>query len=250
MSSLSTKVNGSVWPNAKYAFPALAVVLGLLLPSLPAFSQGNAGRILGSVSDQSGGAVAGAVITIKDVERGITRSLISDDAGQYAAPNLLPSKYTVQAEAKGFKSIEHSGLLLEVGQDLRVDLTLQPGEQTERVVVSAEVPVLNTTSATLGGTFTNQAINDLPLNGRNYQNLLTLRPGVIIYPGGGGWSQSANDIRPEDNTYIVDGLTDDEPFSALTVLNAPGLVGDAVTVIPIDAIQEFTTVQNPKAEFG
>jgi len=241
---------GRVWSTTMHVFRALAVVLAAILASLPAFSQGNAGRILGSVSDQSGGAVAGAAITIKDVERGITRSLIADDAGQYAAPNLLPGKYSVRVEAKGFKSVEHSDLLLEVGQDLRLDLTLQPGEQTERVVVSAEIPTLTTTNATLGGTFSNQTINDLPLNGRNYQNLLTLRPGVMIYPGGGGWSQSANDIRPEDNTYIVDGLTDDEPFSALSVLNAPGLVGDAVTVIPIDAIQEFTTVQNPKAEYG
>jgi hypothetical protein len=250
MSSLRIRVNGWVWPSAKRPLQVLSAVLGLLLPCLPAFSQGNAGRILGSISDQSGGSVAGAAVTIKDVERGIIRSLIADDAGQYSAPNLLPGKYTVRVEANGFKSVEHSDLLLEVGQDLRVDLTLQPGEQTERVVVSAEIPALDTTNATVGGTFTNQTINDLPLNGRNYQNLLTLRPGVMIYPGGGGWSQSANDIRPEDNTFIVDGLTDDEPFSAATVIGAPGLVGDAVTVIPIDAIQEFTTVQNPKAEYG
>ena len=72
----------------------------------------------------------------------------------------------------------------------------------------------------------------------------------MIYPGGGGWSQSANDLRPEANNYIVDGLTNDEPFSALSVINAPGLVGDAVTVIPIDAIQEFTTIESPKAEYG
>ena len=72
----------------------------------------------------------------------------------------------------------------------------------------------------------------------------------MIYPGGGGWSQSANDIRPEANNYIVDGLTNDEPFSALSVINAPGLVGDAVTVIPIDAIQEFTSIESPKAEYG
>jgi Carboxypeptidase regulatory-like domain/TonB dependent receptor len=228
----------------------LGVSVGVLLLCTSIYSQGNAGRILGTVTDASGGAVAGAAVRITDVQRGISRNLTSDEAGEYAAPNLLPGAYTVRAEAKGFKTVEHSGVSLEVGQDLRIDLTLQPGDQSQTVVVSGGIPLVDTTSAVLGGSFSNQAINDLPLNGRNYQNLLTLRPGVMIYPGGGGWSQSANDIRPEANNYIVDGLTNDEPFSALSVINAPGLVGDAVTVIPIDAIQEFTSIESPKAEYG
>jgi hypothetical protein len=233
-----------------YFLRVLMVVGTLFLLCAPVYAQGNAGRILGTVTDASGAAVVGATVTITDVQRGISRGLTSDSAGEYAAPNLLPGAYTVRAEARGFRTVEHSGLSLEVGQDLRVDLTLQPGEQTETVVVTEQIPLVDTTSATLGGSFSNQAINDLPLNGRDYQNLLTLRPGVMIYPGGGGWSQSANDLRPEANNYIVDGLTDDEPFSALSVINAPGLVGDAVTVIPIDAIQEFTTIESPKAEYG
>ncbi len=228
----------------------LAVSAGVLLLSASMYAQGNAGRILGTITDASGASVAGAGVRITDVQRGTTRDLTSDEAGEYNAPNLLPGAYTVRAEAKGFKATEHSGLTLEVGQDLRVDLTLQTGDQTNTVIVIGEIPLLDTTSAVVGGSFSNQAINDLPLNGRNYQNLLTLRPGVMIYPGGGGWSQSANDIRPEANNYIVDGLTNDEPFSALSVINAPGLVGDAVTVIPIDAIQEFTSIELPKAEYG
>jgi Carboxypeptidase regulatory-like domain/TonB dependent receptor len=232
------------------AIRILAISASGFLICTPIYSQGNAGRIQGTVTDSSGGAVAGASVTITDVERGISRSLTSDDAGEYTAPNLLPGAYTVRAEAKGFKKSEHSGISLEVGQDLRVDLTLQPGDQSQTVVVNAGIPIIDTTDAVVGGSFSNQAINELPLNGRNYQNLLTLRPGVMIYPGGGGWSQSANDIRPEANNYIVDGLTNDEPFSALSVINAPGLVGDAVTVIPIDAIQEFTSIESPKAEYG
>ena len=225
-----------------------SVSVGLL--SLAMFAQGNAGRILGAVTDQTGSAIVGAAVTVTDLERGISRNLVSDDAGQYFAPNLLPGMYKVRVEAKGFKSIERPNIPLEVGNDVRIDLVLPTGRVSEVVVVMDEIPLVDGTSATLGGTINNQTINDLPLNGRDYQKLLTLRPGVMIYPGGGGWDQSANGVRPESNAYIVDGMTDDEPFSALSVINAPGLVGDAVTVIPIDAIQEFNTQINAKAEYG
>ena len=246
MKSFATGVNRSV----RVTIRALGAGLCVFLLSLPAIAQGNAGRILGAVTDQTGAAVVGAAVTVTDLQRGITRNLTTDQAGQYSAPNLLPGQYKVRAEAKGFKSIERINIGLEVGNDVRIDLALPAGEISEVVQVTEEVPLVDTTSATLGGTIDNQTINDLPLNGRDYQKLLTLRPGVMIYPGGGGWDQSANGVRPESNAYIVDGMTNDEPFSALSVINAPGLTGDAVTVIPIDAIQEFNTQINPKAEYG
>ena len=240
----------SVWVDRSNAARALAMGVSLCLFSLPLFAQGNAGRILGAVTDQTGSAVVGASVTVTDLERGISRNLVTDEAGQYFAPNLLPGMYKVRVQAGGFKILERSNIQLEVGNDVRIDLVLPPGNVMEVVQVQEEVPLVDTTSATLGGTIDNQTINDLPLNGRDYQKLLTLRPGVMIYPGGGGWDQSANGVRPESNAYIVDGMTNDEPFSALSVINAPGLVGDAVTVIPIDAIQEFNTQINPKAEYG
>src|SRR5204862_7714 len=83
-----------------------------------------------------------------------------------------------------------------------------------------------TSSTTLGGTISNEIINDLPLNGRNYQNLVSLRPGTMIYPGGGPWTQSTNGIRPEDTSYIVDGITNDEAFMGLSVTNAAAVIGD------------------------
>src|SRR6202049_3048879 len=112
----------------------LAVVLG----SSQLFAQGNAGRILGGVTDQSGGAVVGATINIIDTQRNLTRTVTTDSAGEYNVPNLLPSTYTVRAAIPGFKTAERSGVMLEVNQDLRVDLTLQPGEQTEKVTVTRE----------------------------------------------------------------------------------------------------------------
>jgi len=224
--------------------------MGILLISLPLFSQANAGRILGSVTDQTGGVMAGAAVTVTDVQRGISRILTTDQAGEYAAPGLLPGTYTVRVEANGFKTSEHTGILLEVGKDIRVDLSLRPGARSDKITITGELPIVEITSATLGGTMSNQIINDLPLNGRNYQNLLPLRPGIVIYPGGGGWTQSTNGLRPDDNVYLIDGLANNEPWTGMSIVNGETLAGDASTILPLDAIHEFNTEENPRAEYG
>jgi hypothetical protein len=228
----------------------LAVVCAMLLASVAAYPQGSSGRILGVVTDQSGGNVAGATVTITDVARGVSQTLTTDSDGAYVALNLQPGTYTVRAEFKGFKTFERKNILVEVGKDVRIDAVLQPGATTETITITEEVPMVDTTSTTLGGTISNEIINDLPLNGRNYQNLISLRPGTSIYPGGGPWTQTTNGIRPEDTSFIVDGITNDEAFMGLSVTNAAAVLGDAATLIPIDAIQEFNTQVNPKAEFG
>jgi hypothetical protein len=221
-----------------------------LLAGAAAYPQGSTGRILGVVTDQSGGNVAGATVTITDVARGVSQTLATDPDGAYVAVNLLPSTYSVRAEFKGFKVFERKNILVEVGKDVRIDAVLQPGSTTETITITEEVPMVDTTSTTLGGTISNEIINDLPLNGRNYQNLLSLRPGVMVYPGGGPWTQSTNGIRPEDMGYLVDGLPNDEAFMGLSITNAAAVLGDAATILPVDAIQEFNTQVNPKAEFG
>ncbi|MGC2488729.1 MAG: hypothetical protein WA412_08640, partial [Candidatus Sulfotelmatobacter sp.] len=118
------------------------------------------------------------------------------------------------------------------------------------VTVTEEVPLINTTSSTLGGTLSNVEINDLPLNGRNYENLLQLRPGVVRYPGGGFSTTSADGLRAEDNAYYVEGLFNSEPYSGQAIINGSGIAGDSATILPIDAIQEFNLQQNPPAEYG
>src|SRR5229473_1405689 len=232
------------------AVRVLAVVSVALLAGVSAHPQGSTGRILGVVTDQSGGNVANATVTLTDVARGVLQTLTTDTDGAYVAVNLQPGTYTVRAEFKGFKTFERKNILVEVGKDVRIDAVLQPGSTTETITITEEVPMVDTTSTTLGGTISNEIINDLPLNGRNYQNLISLRPGTSIYPGGGPWTQTTNGIRPEDTSFIVDGITNDEAFMGLSVTNAAAVLGDAATLIPIDAIQEFNTQVNPKAEFG
>ncbi len=152
------------------------------------FSQGSAGRILGSVTDPTGAIIPGVTVTIRDVDRGTTRTLVTDEAGLYNAPNLLPGTYTIRVELSGFASAERPNIKLEVGQDIRVDISLRPGQQSELVTVQAETPLVETNNSERGGTIANAVINDLPLNGRNFENLLDLRPGVSKYPGNSGWT--------------------------------------------------------------
>ena len=161
------------------------VFLFTLRFAAPASAQSNDGRILGTITDPQSKVVVGAKIAITNTGTGATRNLESNGAGDYTAPALQPGLYTVTAEARGFKKVEHSNIRLEVGNDVRVDIQLVPGAVDETVQVTAEAPLITTTNDTIGGSLSNKEINDLPLNGRDYQNLIVLRPGVFRFPGGG-----------------------------------------------------------------
>src|SRR6266850_2454134 len=127
---------------------------------------------------------------------------------------------------------------------------MQPGSVSEVVEVTEQAPLVETTNDTLGGTFANKSINDLPLNGRDFQNLVVLRPGVQRTTGGGFLSISSNGNRPEDNNFIFDGVDNNDPYYGGTIVNAEGVQGTPGSILPIDAIQEFNAQENPPAEYG
>lgn len=248
---LSSTVGACVSREGRMTLVCLLLAAFMLLAfPVPAPAQSTTGRILGTVTDPSGAAVAGATVAIMDVQRGTSRTVNTDESGGYVAPDLPPGTYKIRVEMRGFKTTERPNLVLEVATDVRVDVALQAGAVSETVVVEEEVPLLNTTSATLGGTLSNQEINDLPLNGRNYENLLQLRPGVMRYPGGGFSTTSTNGLRAEDNAYFIEGLFNSEPYSGQGIINGAGIAGDSATILPIDAIQEFNLQENPSAEYG
>ncbi len=185
----------------------LVCVCAFLFVSVSAFAQGgDVGSIVGAISDKSGGALAGATVTVLDTQRGVSRTLTTGDSGQYSAPNLTPGTYTVRAEFKGFEKFERQNIQVEVGTQVRVDLELSPGEQSQTITVTEEIPQVQTTNAVLGGALNNELISDLPLNGRNFNRLLDLQPGLYVQPGSGKWSQSSNvNVRAEHNVYILNG---------------------------------------------
>lgn len=250
MSSVVLLRSGSLWNHTRKAAQVLGAALALLLVSIPVFSQTSQGTIQGAVLDQSGGAIAGSAVVVTDVARGITRNLVADEAGQYVATNLNPGTYTVRAESKGFKAVEHSGVVVEVGQTIRVDMVLQPGEQNQTVTVTGEVPAINATDATLGGIVSNKSINELPLNGRNFERLLDLRPGTVSTPGSGTGSSNTNGRRIANNTFRVEGIMQISNTTGSSIMNLNYRGGDSGSLLPIDAIQEFSSTENPKAEYG
>jgi len=229
-------------------------MLGVLLFSSAISGQTANGRISGTVKDQSGALIPGVAVTVTDTARGVSRNLITGEVGAYLAPNLLPSTYTVHATFPGFQAWQRENIRLEVGQDLTVDVVLLPGAQTETVSITEDIPLVNATSSVLGGTLSNETINDLPLNGRNFTLLLEMRPGVVLTLGndsGGAGAAATNGLRPENsNEYLVEGLHGMSPFNGQPVMNSLALRGDAATVLPVDAIQEFNQQFNGKAEYG
>jgi carboxypeptidase family protein/TonB-dependent receptor-like protein len=249
----------STWAKAPFetgkkvlrAVPFAALMAFLF--SAPLLSQTSQGTIQGAIFDQSGGAIPGSTVIVIDVARGISRTLTTDSAGQYIASNLTPGMYTVRGEANGFQNTERANVLVEVGQTIRVDLTLQPGQQSQTITVTGELPEINTTDSTLGGTVSNTEILALPLNGRNFERLLNLRPGVYLMVAGhnpGGSSTETNGARFGTDMLTVEGLPAFTNTAGALTLGAEYRIGDAQSMVPVDAIQEFNTQQNPKAEYG
>ena len=230
---------------------SVGVFVVLSVVSISAFGQGGStGRITGSVTDSTGAVIGGATVSVSDTQRGTTRTLTTDEVGAYNAPELIPGTYSVKVEFPGFKVKERQNIVVEVGKEYRVDMSIEPGEQSEKVTVTEGLPLVETTSGVLGGTISNALIAELPVQGRNFQKLLELRPGTYLAPGSGKWSLSSNGMRREHNVYILDGMDTVEGFSSQSVVNATPIFGDATSIIPIDSIQEFNTQQVPKAEYG
>ena len=229
----------------------LALAIALVTVAAPYLvSQTSQGRILGTVSDPSGAVVAGAKITITNTATGVRRNLVTNDTGEYVAPNLDAGSYTVTAEAGGFKKAVSTPFVLEVARDVRMDLKLQPGAATEIMEVTAENALVDTTDTTLNGVLTNQAIEQLPVQGRDFQNLLELHPGVQRTPGGGFHSVTSNGNRPDDNNFFIDGADDNDAYYGETVVNDAGIAGTPASFLPLDAIQEFNTQESPSADYG
>ncbi len=204
--------------------------------------------------DQSHGVVPNATVTVIDVARGAQRDLMTDTAGvAHAATSLIPGMYTVRATAQGFQTVEQANVLLEVGQTVRVDLTLAPGEQPQTITVSSEAPSVDTSDAEFGGTVSNDLVNAIPLNGRNFARLMELRPGIVATSVGGatGVFQYTNGRVAGDDLYRFEGMASIcQTNQPVDCINSSYRAGDSGSLIPLDAIQEFNTEQNPKAQDG
>lgn len=169
------------------------------------------GTILGVVTDSTGGFVAGANMTARNVETGQTRTTVTGTDGAYRFSALAVGKYEVTAEKGGFQKSVRSGLTLDVAQEGVVNFELSVGGLSQQVVVTSEAPLVNTTTSSLGGLVDDKTVSELPLNGRNYIDLTLLQPGITQHrnmaasPSSAGLWYSSNGAPVHSNNYLLDG---------------------------------------------
>jgi len=213
-----------------------------LLAALPVLAQ--TGRVLGTVNDDSGAIIPGAIVTATHSGTNIAHTFPTDSSGNYDFPSLAIGTYSIRCEARGFKRVQTT-VLVEVGQTVRQNLRLSVGDVSETVQVEAQAPLLQADSVTIGQVVTNRQIVELPLNGRLFTNLALLVPGVT--PRGGGLTMfgnagnlSINGSRPGYENYMIEGV--------------PTVAGNTrqPQITPsVDAIQEFKLqTSSYSAEYG
>jgi hypothetical protein len=211
------------------------------------FAQSNA-QLSGTVTDKSGAAVPGAEVTITNIHSGAERKTQTDTQGQYSVPFLNPDEYTVTVKRDGFRTHEQTGVRLEVNQVARVDVTLDIGAVTESVKVSASAPMIESDTSAVGQVVETKAIEDLPLNGRNFVSLAILSPGVTGV-GFGAKGTIMGGTRPDDlrpaselftngnregsNNFLYDGIDNNERLTLSIVLRPS-----------VEAVREFKMQTN------
>ena len=213
-----------------------------------------AAAISGRVTDAAGVVVDGATVTVKSLETGATRVVTTDEAGNFRVLSLPLGPQEVKAEKKGFKAAVRTGIDLEVGQEAVVNLRLEVGELVQQVTVSEEAPVVNTTTASVSGVVGEREVKDLPLNGRSFDNLITLNPGAINYSS----MKSAQTSTSDGNTFSVAGRRTLENLFLLNGVEYTGSSQLAVTpggvsgeLLGIDAVREFNVLTDTyPAEYG
>lgn len=238
---------------------ALACVLAALTLLNGVYTPGQTfrGTILGTITDSSGAAVPGATVAIKNVDTGLTRTVTTTDDGGYSVPELPIGNYSVTVEKGGFKEGVVSGIRVEVSTEKRADVTLQPGELAQRVEVTGEdLPMVDTTSNTLGGLIDAKVATNLPVNGRDYQKLLFLVPGVTGSPDqitdspGSFGIFSVNGARGRANNFLLDGTDMNDGYRNDPAINEAGVFGTPATILPVEAIAELHVASNFEAEYG
>ena len=232
---------------------ALAVVL---LFSSCLVAQTFRGGIQGVVSDTTGAAVAQAQVKVQNDGTGLERSVETDADGNYTFTELPLGTYTVTATKKGFASQAMKGVRVEVSSNQRVDVKLQVGEVQEVVEVTTEVPIIETTSNTLGGVIDEKVATELPVNGRDFTKLLTLVAGANADPSsvndapGSFGIFSINGNRGRANNYLLDGTDMNDGYRNDPAINEAGVFGTPATLLPIDAVAEMGVMSNMEAEYG
>ena len=226
-------------------------LLAGLLSAVSLSAQVVTGAISGRIADTTGAVIPGAAVQIQNVETGLTRSVEADEAGRYVVRNLPVGSYAITAQRTGFRTEVRRGVTLTVGSEAVVNMELSVGAVQETVEVTGEAPAIETTSATLSGLVSSVQMQELPLNGRSYDQLALLSAGVAEQPQGNrnqivgaGMRMSINGARPNATLYLLDGTTVNDYTS-----NGPG--SSSGQSLGVGAIREFRVLAHSfSAEYG
>src|SRR5882672_2594282 len=236
-----------------YALRLVVWIIGLIaFGNGLVFGQGSTAAISGFVRDATGGVVPGVDVTVRNTESGFTRTVQSTENGGYNMRSLPVGAYEVTAEKAGFKQQVRRGLNLSVGQEAIVDLTLDVGNVIEQVTVTEAAPLVNTTLSSTSGLITEQQIKDLPLNGRSFDQLLTLNVGTVDNRSNinnNAWTSfSVAGKRPETNRFLMNGVDYIGSNSTGQFITPSGSSGQ---LLGVDALREYNVLQHTYgAEYG
>src|SRR6516162_6656781 len=205
------------------------------------------GTILGTVTDATGAVVANAMVEVSNVGTNVTQKTQTTSAGTYNVPYLPPGTYRISVTLTGFQKSVVDGVTLSVDQENRVDVSLKTGTVSESVTVEANAVALDTDNSAVSQLVSQEQVTELPLNGRQFQQLLFIGAGAVQTGGeqatmrsGQGAAVSINGSRPESNTYLIDGM-----------LNTDQALNTPATMLSIDAIQEFKVLSETySAQYG
>ncbi len=238
-----------------YSRASLALLL-ITFTSTVVLGQTFRGSIVGTVTDSSGAAVPAVQVTATSSESGFSRTTASDAEGNYTFAELPLGKYDVTGTKSGFRTQILKGVTVGVTISQRADLKLTPGQVDQTVDVTAELPLVETTGNTIGGTIEAQRVQELPLNGRDFLKLMTLVPGANADPSsvndapGSFGIFSINGNRGRANNYLLDGTDMNDGYRNDPAINEAGVFGTPATVLPVDALAEVGILSNMEAEYG
>jgi outer membrane receptor protein involved in Fe transport len=226
-------------------FFVLVVCLGV---SLPVVGQRITGDIAGEVTDSTGAVVPNVTVTAVNTGTNLSRSGVTSDTGAFRIPELPIGTYRVTASAEGFKSAVQTAEV-QAGAVIQASFKLTVGQRTETVEVEGTAPLVEL-SPNNNNYVDNEKIENVPLNGRDFNSLLAITPGVQRTPGGGFQAISINGSKVESNNYFIDGLYNNDRYYGDSAIGETGIVGIPAVLFPPEAIEELSIQETPSAEFG
>jgi len=241
-----TRRTGTILPYLTIIFAGLFA----LFPALTANAQVVGGTISGTITDNTGAAIANAHVLVHNDETGNERRLLSGPDGRYAAPSVPVGSYTVRVTADGFSDQSRSGIGLTVGQAQNVNLALPPAGVAQTINVKDDAPIVNLSTQQIAGLVDERQVKELPLNGRSYDQLITLNPATVNYTaqrsGSVGTSNSSvgnmfavSGRRPQDNLFLLNGVE----YTGASLINVtPG--GTSGQLLGVEAVREFNVISD------